>query len=118
MNFDDYSAAARSTAKYPGRFTLTGLVYCSLGLGEAGEVQGKVKKLIRDLRLPMSADLAHELTTYQLEDLLSELGDILWYISNAAEELGSNLNMVAHLNLDKLADRAARGVIPGSGDHR
>jgi len=50
--------------------------------------------------------------------LVFELGDVLWYIARLAAELGASLDDVARLNLDKLADRATRGVIGGSGDHR
>jgi hypothetical protein len=35
-----------------------------------------------------------------------------------ANELNANLGRVMEVNLDKLADRKARGVIGGSGDNR
>lgn len=35
-----------------------------------------------------------------------------------AKEAGVTLNTVAQLNLEKLADRAKRGVIIGNGDNR
>lgn len=44
--------------------------------------------------------------------------DALWYASEAARQLGSSLEECAGRNLDKLADRASRGVIKGSGDKR
>jgi hypothetical protein len=43
---------------------------------------------------------------------------VLWYLSQLAEELGYSLETIAEANLKKLADRAARGVISGSGDQR
>jgi NTP pyrophosphatase (non-canonical NTP hydrolase) len=47
-----------------------------------------------------------------------ELGDVLWYVAQLASELGFSLDEIAQANLDKLASRAARNVIAGSGDHR
>jgi NTP pyrophosphatase (non-canonical NTP hydrolase) len=47
-----------------------------------------------------------------------ELGDVLWYVAQLASELGLDLEGVAQANLDKLASRAARNVIAGSGDDR
>ena len=43
---------------------------------------------------------------------------MLWYVAQLASELGYELEEVATANLDKLASRAARGRIGGSGDHR
>ena len=47
-----------------------------------------------------------------------ELGDTLWYIAVLASELGTNLELVATSNLDKLAARAEANTIKGSGDDR
>jgi NTP pyrophosphatase (non-canonical NTP hydrolase) len=52
------------------------------------------------------------------EAIKLELGDVLWYVAQLASELGYDLDEVASANLDKLASRAARGRITGSGDHR
>jgi hypothetical protein len=43
---------------------------------------------------------------------------VLWYVAQLATELGLELDQVAQANLDKLASRAARNVIAGSGDRR
>ena len=50
--------------------------------------------------------------------LMLELGDVLWYVAQLASELGFELEQIAEANLQKLASRAARNVISGSGDHR
>jgi len=47
-----------------------------------------------------------------------ELGDVLWYISQLATELGVDLDDVAQGNIDKLYSRMDRGVLQGSGDNR
>ena len=77
---------------------------------EAGEVADKVKKVIRDREGVFSPEV--------IAALQLELGDVLWYVSQLATELGLDLEAVAQANLDKLASRAARNVIAGDGDLR
>ncbi len=77
-----------------------------LGIGEeAGEVLGKIKKLIRD-------------GSFSKGEVLYELGDLLFYNAATAGCLGSNLQIVANMNMAKLKDRKKRNVIQGSGDSR
>jgi NTP pyrophosphatase (non-canonical NTP hydrolase) len=105
----DYQALSRRTATYPDAGA--NLVYPTLGLaGEAGEVAEKVKKLIRDD--------AGVLTDERRAALGAELGDVLWYVAQVATEAGLDLEAIAQANLDKLASRAQRGVLSGSGDER
>lgn len=87
------------------------IVYPTLGLvNEAGEVAGKVKKIFRDKQGVISdADR---------EALKQELGDVLWYLTQIATEIGVGLDEVASANLTKLFDRLARGQIRGEGDTR
>ena len=107
MDLNDYQYQANETAIYPHSARMT---YPALGLtGEAGEVADKVKKLIRDNR-PLDAKERHEIA--------KEVGDVLWYIAALARDLGIDMETIARMNLQKLQDRAARGVIQGSGDNR
>jgi NTP pyrophosphatase (non-canonical NTP hydrolase) len=108
---NEYGMAAIETAIYPSKLTgkIEALTYCALGLGEAGEVQGKVKKLMRGDR---------RLDTIAKDAILEELGDVLWYINAMALELGENLEVVAQRNLNKLASRRQRGTLQGDGDSR
>lgn len=46
------------------------------------------------------------------------MGDVLWYMARLAEELDTDLGLVAQHNIDKLADRKLRSSLNGSGDHR
>ena len=102
MNFDEYQKFARSTAIYPDECKV---VYPALGLcGEAGEVAEKVKKNIRDGK--------------SLDGVGLELGDVLWYISALADDLGVTLEEVAQANVDKLQRRMRENKIKGDGDNR
>ena len=78
--------------------------------GEAGEVAEKVAKVFRD-------ELGH-FTVESKQAIKKELGDVLWYVSALANELGFKLSDVAACNLEKLNSRAERGVLKGSGDDR
>ncbi|MFV0387528.1 MAG: nucleoside triphosphate pyrophosphohydrolase family protein [Pyrinomonadaceae bacterium] len=96
MKFEEYQQEASSTAHYPKR--LSNLEYPTLGLtGEAGEVANIVKKIQRDF----DGEITDEIRT----KLLDELGDVLWYISACADELGLTLTQVAEYNVSKLAKR-------------
>lgn len=107
---DTYQERAGATAKYD-RYDLgvPRIAYLGLKLaGESGEVAEKLGKYYRDS------------TEYDAlkDDLKKELGDVLWYVSELARQLGFSLSDIAQTNLDKLADRRNRGVIGGSGDDR
>jgi NTP pyrophosphatase (non-canonical NTP hydrolase) len=112
MNFNDYQKATNSTAKYPeaGEGTIMALAYVGLGLGEAGEIQGKIKKIIRDSDGVITPEVKREIA--------KELGDLLWYVARAGVEIDYPLSNIAEGNLAKLQDRKDRGVIGGSGDNR
>lgn len=109
MTLNDYQNEASKTALYPRRGT--NLAYTVLGLcGESGEIAEKLKKLDRDRGGAM--DDAWK------EEMKKELGDVLWYISQAAFELGFDLEAVGQLNVDKLRSRMQRQVLHGDGDNR
>jgi NTP pyrophosphatase (non-canonical NTP hydrolase) len=125
-DMNDYQEACRQFAVYPGRKGMSkievrgqemmvgnyvGLVYVGLGIsGEAGEVSDKIKKILRD----------HNgcLTSERREALLQEAGDVFWYLSSLADELGATLEEIASMNIRKLTDRKERGKIGGEGDKR
>lgn len=94
----------------PDVVELLGVAYDGLGLGEAGEVQGKIKKIIRDNGGFITKEAKYEIA--------KELGDTLWYIASMCENLGISLEDVATMNIEKLRDRHARGTVHGSGDNR
>lgn len=110
MDFTEYQASAAGTAIYPTE-GLLGILYTGLGLAnEAGEVAGKIKKMLRDE--------GATLTLSRREQIAAEIGDVLWYCAMLAYELGVPLQEIAEGNIAKLADRAERNVISGDGDKR
>ena len=108
MEFNEYQKLAEATAIYPREMKV---VYPTLGLaGEAGEVSEKVKKSVRD---------GHDLTEpTRKAEMAKELGDVLWYISAIASDLGLTLEEIAVMNYNKLKSRQERNVLSGSGDNR
>jgi NTP pyrophosphatase (non-canonical NTP hydrolase) len=109
MDLNEYQLKSRKTARYP--VIGHAVIYPTLGLtSEAGEVAGKIKKIFRD------KDGAIGET--EREALKSELGDVLWYLSQVCTEIDLPLEDVAEYNLEKLYDRLERGKIKGDGDNR
>ncbi len=86
------------------------LSYIGLGLGEVGEIQNKIKKVIRDD--------AGKITEKFVTDIKKELGDVLWYVAETCTALDLNMEDVASDNLKKLQSRQKRNVLTGSGDNR
>jgi NTP pyrophosphatase (non-canonical NTP hydrolase) len=96
MKFEEDQSEASQTALYPNR--LRNLEYPTLGLtGEAGEVANIVKKIQRDFGGQITDEIRGKLK--------DELGDVLWYISACADELGLTLAEIAQYNVEKLAKR-------------
>jgi NTP pyrophosphatase (non-canonical NTP hydrolase) len=111
MMFDQYQKAAHETA-LP---VCEDFAYPALKLaGEAGEVAEKFGKLMRDHRVRSWEDIPEE----KRRELVKEMGDVLWYISEIATQLGVNLSAVAVGNIVKLQSRQVRGTLHGDGDNR
>jgi NTP pyrophosphatase (non-canonical NTP hydrolase) len=106
--FNDYQDQAAKTAVYPERFTI---LYTALGLSsEAGEVAGKVKKVLRDHNGKFSDEMRW--------NIADEVGDVMWYAALLCRDLNIPLDEVIRRNLVKLNSRLERGVLGGSGDNR
>jgi len=122
MNFTEYQTSAYRTAihlnkvkeKYPSLpnevLEMLSMSYMGLGLGESGEVQGKLKKIIRDA--------GGYITEESRKELSKELGDILWYVAGACTVLNLSMDDVAKQNIEKLKSRQERNVLQGNGDNR
>ena len=113
MDFKKYSEVAISTLTKDHAYgdIHARLMAQVLGLaGESGEVLEKFKKLLRDKN--------GELNSEDKQEILKELGDVLWYINAISHLLGSSLEEVAKNNNEKLLSRQKRGKLDGSGDNR
>lgn len=74
------------------------LIVSALGLaGEAGEFANLVKKMT-----------AHG-HPFDPDSLNDELGDVLWYLAEAATAVGLSLEEIANHNVDKLIKRYPEG---------
>jgi NTP pyrophosphatase (non-canonical NTP hydrolase) len=110
LEINEYQKKAHETACYMGmengdfRYPVMGLAE------EAGEVSGKFAKAVRDANGIIDGD--------RREEIKKELGDVCWFVAEISTLLSLDLEEVMQGNLDKLASRAARGVIHGSGDNR
>lgn len=106
--FDNYQKIAMENEVWPKQYSF---IFPALGIaGEAGEVAEKVKKILRDKDGEVDE-------TDRLE-IVKELGDVLWYISAMAYDLGYTLQEVAEENIRKIHSRRERGKIHGNGDNR
>lgn len=96
MNFNEYQKLAQRTSNT--RCSTTKLVNGVMGLnGEAGECIDVVKK---------AEFQGHEL---DVDKLIDELSDVLWYIAEICEGLGVGMEEVAIHNIKKLKKRYPDG---------
>lgn len=108
MQANDYQRETLTTAVYPDAGTGSDieLYYLTMGLtSEAGEVAGKIKKLLRD-------------GEYDPGNVAYELGDVCWYVARLADAIGYEFEDILQINFNKLSDRKLRNVLQGSGDDR
>ena len=108
LQANDYQLKTLETAIYPdaGLGSSLELYYLAMGItSEAGEIAGKVKKLLRDGSMDSVA-------------IMHEVGDVLWYCARLADAIGFELEDVMQLNYAKLTKRKDNGTIKGSGDTR
>jgi NTP pyrophosphatase (non-canonical NTP hydrolase) len=93
LDFKEYGEKARATRDQNNK---AHIIYPAFGLGgETGEVLELVKKSLRPGGVLV------------IKDVIEELGDVLWYISAFADDLGSSIEDVAKVNINKLAARHA-----------
>ena len=97
MKMNDYQQLALRTANDKVEFN-TRLAVAGLGLtGEAGEVADLIKKNLGH---------GHPLEKAKVK---KELGDLLWYVAEAAWLAGYTLEDVAQTNIEKLKARYPEG---------
>lgn len=114
--FEEYRQCVDETSvhpAYPDRGA--NLMFPVVGLNEeAGEFAGQFKRLVRDRGWSAGEPIPDDVK----EAMIAEAGDVLWYLQQAAHELGTTLDHIAYVNISKLASRKERGVLGGSGDKR
>ena len=71
MKLDEYQSNAKKTAIYPGELTYPALGLC----GEIGELLSAIR-------------------AYDDDEILKEIGDVLWYVANVAADAGLTLSKV------------------------
>lgn len=109
MDLNEYQKRALRTASPKDK--KNELFHLLLGLcGESGEIAEKAKKIIRD----KDSDFSQ----WDKEDIIKELGDVMWHVAVIADYFDISLGEIGEKNIAKLADRLKRGVIGGSGDNR
>lgn len=96
MDIGEYQRQASETEFAAGDQAITRLEIYLLGLaGEAGSVASEYKKRLRD-------GSAHARWKPRMAE---ELGDVLWYLSAIAREIGLDLESIAEQNLAKTRGR-------------
>ena len=92
MDMNEYQKLAARTDNH------NALAYYALGLtGEAGEVADLIKKYKWH---------GHDL---DINQLIEELGDVLWYVAMLVDALCYDLDTVAAINIEKLRQRYPNG---------
>lgn len=106
MRVNEYQEAAMTTLN-PALDKKDVLINSVMGLcGESGEAIDIVKKWLMQ---------GHELDK---EHLIKELGDVAWYLAEAATALDVPLETVLQGNLDKLRQRFPNGFETEASVHR
>lgn len=94
---------------------------------EAGETLGKINKSMRDDRhVPWRGGLLgespmvvmRETNPDRFDAIVKELGDTLFYLSEACNHMGITLFDLMHNNVSKLVKRESAGTLQGEGDDR
>ncbi len=97
LTLDEYQSLASRTAGAGGDGQRR-LIIAALGLaGEAGEFANMVKKLTAH---------GHDISA---ETLADELGDVMWYVAEAASAIGIPLGEIGQTNVEKLRQRYPEG---------
>ncbi len=101
MNISDYEDFVQNSAFYNHvhEGDAHEYSYVTLGMvGEAGEFADLVKKCLRQ------GTFESNLVDFQMS-LLTELGDVLWYLTRMCQVLNLTLEDLATLNCEKLCNR-------------
>jgi NTP pyrophosphatase (non-canonical NTP hydrolase) len=108
LTLNEFQKICKGTSLYGRKLKrIDDLTYSVLALnGEAGELANKLKKHHRAG------------TEYNVPILADELGDVFWYVADAAGNLGLTLEQVAQMNMDKLAERKKENTVAAVEERR
>lgn len=107
MTLNEYQDLAQRTADITGADMQKKLLNGCMGMnGEAGECIDVLKKHMMQ---------GHPL---DVEKLIDECGDVLWYVAELATALGVTLEGIAQHNIAKLRKRYPDGFDPERSIHR
>ena len=102
MNLDEYQKQALKTSR--PKDAQDEIFHLLLALcGESGEIAEKAKKIIRDK--------GSDFSQWDRDDIVKELGDVLWYVAVIANYFDISLGEVGDKNIAKLADRMKRNIL-------
>lgn len=107
MTLNEYQNLAQRTADITGNDMEKKLLNGCMGMcGESGEAIDLYKK--------------HKMQGHELdrEKMIKEIGDVLWYVAEAASALGVTLDEVAERNIAKLKARYPDGFSSEKSIHR
>lgn len=120
MDFDEYQKLAIKTdldaehlSEVMEKHSLNTVAFIDKALGvagEAGEFADKIKKIMRDKK--------GIFTDTDRDEIIKELGDVLWYVAVVSLYLDVPMSELASKNIEKLQSRAKRNTLKGSGDNR
>lgn len=97
MELNTYQALANRTIN-KDHSTKSLITDAALGLpGESGEVSDLVKKYL------------HQGHTLNVDKVIEEMGDVMWYLAEMAYALGTSLSVVGERNIAKLEARYPDG---------
>jgi NTP pyrophosphatase (non-canonical NTP hydrolase) len=101
LNLYQYDSSATARGSMPDMTEKQKrLLNWAVGLGEVGELQNLIKKHVYH---------GHDL---DVDAVLDEMGDVLWYLAQIATTLDVPLSDVATLNIHKLRNRYPQGFSP------
>lgn len=100
MNIYEYEQAVIATSNYKTSVESLFVVTVAM-VGEVGEYANKIKK----------ASFKETLDNpFVVDDLKSELGDVLWYLTELCHQHGLSLDDVAMCNAKKVTERKNKGL--------
>ena len=112
INFEEYQTWREKTVVYSDTLeagSVAEMSYLAMGLaGERGETIDAIKKLLR--AHGPSASVSRIVSQSTKENIVKELGDVIWYFVGLCEILGIPPYEVFAANIDKLMDRHGMGL--------